>query len=214
MNQAKKWRWIERGGILSLFLSVISLAVLITINFRPLYRFDIDYLNILDYTTVTKETLMENFGILMSYLNNPFQSVLAMPDFPSSASGTQHFYEVKLLFLLDYGVFFITLIPSVLFLRYLWKNKRKWLLIRPFQVGMIVPVVFGFIMALGFDRFFVTFHEVFFNNDDWLFDPVTDPIINVLPESFFMHSFILFFILIEGLFFLFYFLGKRELKKT
>ncbi|KAF1298313.1 hypothetical protein BAU15_13620 [Enterococcus sp. JM4C] len=214
MNQLKKWRWLERGGLLSLFLTSISFAVLVTINFRPLYRFDVDYLKILDYTEVSKDVLMKNFGQLMSYLNNPFQSVLAMADFPSSASGAQHFYEVKLLFLLDYGVFFITLIPTILFLRSLFKNQRKWLLIRPFQIGMLIPVLFGFLMALGFDRFFVTFHEVFFNNDDWLFDPATDPIINVLPEEFFMHSFILFFLLIELIFLGFYLLGKRELKKA
>ncbi|MGM0123472.1 integral membrane protein [Enterococcus sp. AZ194] len=214
MNQAKKWRYIERGGILSLFLTSISFAVFVAINFRPLYRFDVDYLKILDYTTVTKEVLMKNFGVLMNYLNNPFQTVLAMPDFPSSASGAEHFYEVKLLFLLDYAVLLITIIPSILFLRYLWKNKRGWLLIRPFQIGMLIPVIFGFLMALGFDRFFVTFHQVFFNNDDWLFDPATDPIINVLPEEFFMHCFILFFVLIELIFFVYYLLGKRQLKKA
>ncbi len=108
-----------------------------------------------------------------------------MPDFPVSASGAHHFYEVKILFLVDYAVFFITLIPSILFIKYLQKNDRLWRLIRPFQIGMLLPVVFGFFMMIGFDRFFILFHETFFNNDDWLFDPVTDPIINVLPEEFF-----------------------------
>ena len=67
-------------------------------------------------------------------------------------------------------------------------------------------------MMMGFDRFFILFHETFFNNDDWLFNPATDPIINVLPEQFFMHSFILFFILIELFFAFFVILGKRELR--
>ena len=33
---------------------------------------------------------------------------------------------------------------------------------------------------------------IIFNNDAWLFNPLTDPIINALPEAYFMHCFILF----------------------
>lgn len=209
-----RWRWLEYAGLFSLFLTLISLAVGVTINFRPLYVFDIGHLHIFDYTSLDQETLLKNFDHLMNYLNNPFQTVLSLPDFPVSASGAHHFYEVKILFLVDYAVFFITLIPSILFIRYLQKNDRLWRLIRPFQIGMLLPVIFGFFMMIGFDRFFILFHETFFNNDDWLFDPVTDPIINVLPEEFFMHSFILFFVVLEVFFAIFLFLGKNSLKQT
>jgi integral membrane protein (TIGR01906 family) len=108
----------------------------------------------------------------------------------------------------------VTLLPSIWFVNRLRQNQQQWRLIRPFQWGMILPLIFGFLMAVGFDRFFVTFHEIFFSNDDWLFNPATDPIINVLPETFFMHCFILFFVLIEVFFFAFYWWGKRGLKKT
>lgn len=209
----KRWIWGEYAGIISLFLLLISLAIAITINFRPLYVFDIDHLNILRYTTLDQDTLLKNFDHLMGYLNNPFEKGLRLPDFPVSASGAHHFFEVKRLFLIDYLVLAVTLIPSIYFLVYLKKNKRFWRLIRPFQIGMFVPIVLGFFMAIGFDRFFILFHETIFNNEDWLFNPATDPIINVLPEQFFMHSFILFFALIELFFALFIFIGKRELKK-
>src|SRR5699024_11703113 len=105
-------------------------------------------------------------------------------------------------------------IPIIYFLFYLKRHKRFWRLVQPFKIGMLVPIVFGFFMLVGFDRFFILFHETFFNNDDWLFDPTTDPIINVLPEQFFMHSFILFFILIELFFAFFVIIGKRELKRS
>nr|WP_206215451.1 MULTISPECIES: TIGR01906 family membrane protein [unclassified Enterococcus] len=210
----KTWQWLEYAGFLSLFLTLISLAIGITINFRPLYVFDIGHLGILDYTDLDQKTLLENFSQLMGYLNNPFQTVLSLPDFPVSASGAHHFYEVKILFLVNYAVFILTVLPSILFIRHLWKNNRFWRLIRPFQWGMLIPVVFGFFMLMGFDRFFILFHETFFNNDDWLFDPVTDPIINVLPEEFFMHSFIFFFVIIELFFAFFLFLGKKGFKKT
>ena len=65
----------------------------VTINFRPLYVFDIGHLHILDYTSLDQETLLKNFDHLMNYLNNPFQTVLSLPDFPVSASGAHHFMK-------------------------------------------------------------------------------------------------------------------------
>lgn len=208
-----KSKWLERLGFLSLFLTLITLAITITINFQPLYRWDVDYLNILDYTHLSKEELLNNYQLLIRFLNNPWNTTLALPDFPMSEAGTGHFYDVKNLFLLNYGILIVTMIPSGYFLAYLSKQHRVWRLIRPMQWGMIVPVFFGTLMFIGFDTFFVKFHELFFNNDDWLFNPATDPIINVLPEQFFMHCFILFFLLIEVFFFIFFWSGKRTLNK-
>ncbi|MGX7244227.1 TIGR01906 family membrane protein [Enterococcus quebecensis] len=212
-TKERSWIWFERAGILCLILTIISLAITITINFRLLYVIDIDSLKILDYMSMDKSTLLKNFDQLMAYLNNPFNHTLKLSDFPVSESGAFHFYEVKRLFLLCYGVLALTIIPSGIFIFRLIKTKRIWRLIRPFQWGMIIPVFFGVLMAIGFDQFFVAFHGLFFNNDDWLFDPVTDPIINVLPEEFFMHCFILFFVLLELFFFIGIVAGKRELKK-
>ncbi|MEI5991932.1 integral membrane protein [Enterococcus termitis] len=213
VEKEKSWIWFERLGIVCVILTIVSLSITLTINFRPLYIVDIDTLNILEYVSLDKPTLLKNYGQLMSYLNNPLNHTLQLSDFPVSKSGAFHFYEVKRLFLLCYGILIVTVIPSGIFLFRLAKRKRVWRLIRPFQWGMILPVIFGAVMAIGFDQFFVAFHGVFFNNDDWLFDPATDPIINVLPEEFFMHSFILFFVFLELFFFVGILLGKRELKK-
>ncbi|MGX7197005.1 TIGR01906 family membrane protein [Enterococcus olivae] len=209
-----KGQWLERLGMLSLFLTIISLAIAVTINFRPLYAWDIDFLGILNYTSLSKEELLKNYELLLGFLNNPWNQTLALPDFPMSEAGAGHFYDVKKLFLLNYSILAVTVIPSGLFLYYCQKNQRFWRLIRPAQWAMAVPVLFGGLMVIGFDTFFVKFHELFFNNDDWLFNPVTDPIINVLPEQFFMHCFIFFFVLIEGLFLLMLLRGKRKLKRS
>ena len=53
---------------------------------------------------------------------------------------------------------------------------------------------------LGFDEFFTLFHEALFPGDSsWLFNPILDPIINVLPEEYFLQCFVIFFIIYEGL---------------
>ena len=57
------------------------------------------------------------------------------------------------------------------------------------SVGMFCLCFLAF-MLIGFDQFFIAFHGLFFNNDAWLFNPLTDPIINALPEAYF--CFILF----------------------
>ena len=208
----KKSRIIEFFGFVSLFLTSISLVITATINFVPLFRWTISRFDLETISGLTKETLLENYHLSLDFLNKPWVTELKLPDFPMSEAGLGHFYDVKDLFLLNYGVLIVTLIPSIYFIYYLWNRQKMWRLVRPFQWGMIVPVGFVFVMAVGFNTFFVLFHQLFFSNDDWIFNPATDPIINVLPEQFFMYCFILFFILIELIFFLFVFMGRRSLK--
>ncbi|MGM0214993.1 TIGR01906 family membrane protein [Enterococcus sp. AZ109] len=209
----RKQLWLERAGLVCWIFTLLTLAITLTINAPWLYRWDIQQLDLLNYTTLSEKELLANFGQLMHYLNTPWVSELQMADFPVSASGALHFYEVKRLFLLNYSVLLVSLIPSVLYLRHLVKQKRLWTLIQPFQIAVVVPLVVAVVMAMGFDRFFVAFHGVFFNNDAWIFNPATDPIINVLPEEFFLHCFILFFVLLEVFFILQVLIGKRALKK-
>lgn len=213
MGILMKLKTIHFFGILSIFLFIISVGIALTINMFPLYWFDIDYLGIAEYVGVPKEILVENYTALMRYLNLPWVTTLNMPDFPSSANGLLHFHEVKRLFLLDYAVLIGSGIGSFFFIRYLKIKKLIWILIRPFQIALVAPVVVLFFVAVSFDRLFVLFHEVFFNNDAWIFNPATDPIIEALPQEFFMHCFILAFVLIEVQFLLGYLLTRRELKK-
>ena len=48
--------------------------------------------------------------------------------------------------------------------------------------GILVTII-----ALNFDRAFVIFHEIFFDNDLWLLDPRTDLMINIMPQQFFIN---------------------------
>lgn len=208
-----KYRWLERVGLLCLIVTLLTLAITLTINARWLYQFDIGHLDLLDYTTLSAKELMHNFDQLMRYLNLPWVETLKMTDFPVSSSGALHFYEVKKLFLLNYGILLVTIVPSFFYLRHLNKQQRLWTLIQPFRIAVVVPIVIAFLMAVNFDRFFIMFHGVFFNNDAWIFNPATDPIINVLPETFFLHCFILFFVLLEIFYLLPIYFGKRALKK-
>lgn len=208
-----KTKGLERLGLVCLLLTLLTLAITLTINARWLYQLDIRHLGLLDYTTLSEKELLHNFDQLMRYLNLPWVETLKMTDFPVSANGALHFYEVKRLFLVNYGVLLVTVIPSIVYVRHLNKQQRLWTMIQPFRIAVVVPIVIAFLMAVNFDRFFVLFHGVFFNNDAWIFNPATDPIINVLPETFFLHCFILFFVLLEIFYLLPIYFGKKTLKK-
>ena len=199
-------------GYLSIFLFILAFGIAFIINFTPLYSFEISYLNIEKMVGLPKSILVENYKILINYLNVPWIKELSMPNFPSSENGLFHFYEVKKLFQLDYIVLLISGIITFFFIQ----SKRKgkvWEMIMPLKMMAVLPIIGLFFISINFNKLFVTFHEVFFNNDAWIFDARTDPIILALPEEFFMHCFIAVFLILEIGLWLLYFWAKRKTVK-
>lgn len=192
-------------------LWIIALSVTLTIFLAiPLFFGEIFWYQLTDLVQMTAGKIWHNFLILMNYLINPLETKLSMPDFPSSASGLHHFAEVKNLFML---VFFLTIILIPFNIRFI-KENLSIVFHNALRVVMLFPLAIGVIAWLiGFDRFFVAFHEVLFRDNSWLFDPATDPIISVLPEQFFMHSFLIFLLIYELIFFVIYRRGTLLLKK-
>lgn len=184
----------------STWLWLLSLAVLVAIYGAWLiYPLEIDWLKLSLQVTITKDELLKNFNILMTYLTNPLSHTLAMPDFPSSASGLKHFGDVKYLFHLAQAVFTLLAYPSWRFLKNSRAKKSLFLHQRAFTLAAILPIVIAVAgLLIGFDQFFTLFHEALFPGDSsWLFNPATDPVIWVLPEEYFMHCFIIFFVAYE-----------------
>lgn len=205
----------KRDIILSLILTlfVISAAVCLTVFFKQLYYFDIDYLDIVSFSGYSKEVIKKNYDILIQYQSLFFQGVLDMPDFPMSITGRIHFEEVKRIFEFIQVVCGITGVVSVIMIYQNIKQKeyRFLRLTSFFTVG--IPSVIGFLAALDFNKAFIIFHKIAFNNDYWLFDYTTDPIIKVLPETFFMHCFIMIVLLVIVASLLLHFLYKRKMKE-
>lgn len=195
----KKYKVRDIFGIMSIFLTIITLVIALTILFIPLYQLTLIIHDIPEQVGMSFETIMDNYYILLEYLHSPFVSELNFPDFPSSVSGLFHFYEVKRLFYLNYGVLFVSGIGTIFYLRKLFKNNRLYILVRPFQIAKWAPPILLVLLAISFDMMFVIFHQLLFNNDAWIFNPQTDPIITVLPQQFFMYCFIFAFILLQGI---------------
>ncbi|MCM0650763.1 TIGR01906 family membrane protein [Clostridium swellfunianum] len=181
---------------LTVSLFLISLAVKLTLSFKQLYYFDVDHLNIAKDYGMKKEIIIKNYNILIDYLQNKNIVKLNMPDFPMSREGEIHFVEVKNIFMkfsnLMYLMGIISLIGAFIKLK-----TKDYLFLKFSSLGMLlIPIVLAIPFAINFDRSFTAFHKIFFNNDYWEFDPVTDPIINVLPQQLFFHNAILILLLL------------------
>ncbi|MBF7093849.1 TIGR01906 family membrane protein [Streptococcus sp. HF-1907] len=197
------------------WLWLLSLAIVATIYFAWVsYPLEISWQGLEKVVFLEAKTISYNFNILMTYLTNPFSHVLDMPSFPSSKAGLAHFADVKLLFHLAQAVFLVLAWPSCHFLRKHLKQKSLFLFKDFFLGTSLLPIVIA-IMAflIGFDNFFTVFHNILFpGKSNWLFDPLQDSVIWILPETFFLHCFILFFILYEVAMLTCYWLGRKQLQ--
>lgn len=105
-----------------------------------------------------------------------------------SEEGKIHFQDVKRIFSgLQYAcIISFIIIPAGL----LWKREKKdfRFLKRASVSAAVLPLLLGVLVwAAGWDKSFVTFHELAFSNDYWIFDEAFDPVITILPDAFFLH---------------------------
>ncbi len=103
-----------------------------------------------------------------------------------------HMEEVQRLFLgglkIRVGAGMV-LFASVLVMLFLNRRTCLRVLCRSYQAVLgVLTVLFaglGVWVALDFNSVFVKFHEIFFDNDLWIFDPAEDYMIRMLPEGLF-----------------------------
>lgn len=102
-----------------------------------------------------------------------------------------HMWEVQKLFLgglkLRRGAAIVLSISLIVL--FLMKEKRLKTLCRSYQIvlGVLTALLvgLGIWMAVDFNAVFTLFHEIFFDNDLWIFDPTKDYMIRMLPEGLF-----------------------------
>ena len=84
---------------------------------------------------------------------------------------------------------FAVLAAALVFLAAACRKEMWRTLARSFQVvlGILAALILflGIAMARNFNAVFTKFHEIFFDNDLWIFDPAEDYMIRMLPEGLF-----------------------------
>ncbi len=172
---------------MALTLCILSAAVVFTLNFRPLYYMDIHHFSLPENTGYPEEEIRENYDALIDYNSVFYRGELEFPTLTMSEEGRIHFVEVKRIFVFIQAILLpLSLIGSILGIFSLKKQKPVYLKLTS-VLTLALPALLGALIALNWDRFFVLFHKLFFNNDYWIFDAATDPIILLLPDGFFMH---------------------------
>ena len=179
----------RRGSVIAAIcftLFLFTFAVVLVLNCRWLYYLDITLLKLDQVSGMSTADIRANYDALIDYNQVWFRGPLRFPTLPMSTGGEIHFREVKRIF--D-GIQIVCLVTGVASLILWFPQRRRWdrrCLITAGILSIGIPVILGALVAAGWERFFVTFHQLVFRNDYWLFDPATDPVITILPDTFFL----------------------------
>lgn len=185
MTMKKLSTWLTNGAIGILFLIFfISVGLAVAIYFRPFYYMGMDRISA--ETGYSVDIIKENYDALIDWCSPFSTGELDFPTLPESNSGVSHFVEVKVIFNLFFALLFVTplFLAGLIYLQHK-RGSTSWMLSSPIIV-CVLPLLIGLACAIDFNRIFVLFHQIVFNNDDWLFSPKEDPIILFLPERFFL----------------------------
>lgn len=178
-------------------LVLLTFSIAVPILCRPFYYAHIEPLELRQRTGLTEDEIKTAYNEMLDYC-------LGAEEFSTgvlrwSESGKSHFTDVRVLFLLDLRVLGISAaVLAVLLIAARLTGRRSGPILGrgpAFWAGTGLGGLFLIIggwAALDFERAFVVFHTLFFpGKDNWLFDPDTDQIINILPQEFFRNCAIL-----------------------
>lgn len=178
-----------------IMIFIITGSVTLTLNFRTLYYHDISALKIEQTSGFSKKIIKENYDSLINY-NSIFHPKPLKLSLPMSKEGRIHFEEVKHIFAMVQICCLLSFLGLLSF-GYQEIRRKNFLFLKDTAILTIVfPILCAAAIALNWENAFVTFHEIAFRNDYWIFDETTDPIIKILPDEFFLHCAIMIILLI------------------
>ena len=191
---------IERRYVFAIALAIALIIILSNLLFmfynRGFYYSEYKKLSLYEETNeTTARYATEN---MLDYLTG---NTAVLNDFFSEKE-KQHLSDVKnLIFVLKIKIAALFVILGCLcFFFYKHQKKRKFSNLgnvikkNLFSIlivqGLIMAflLVFAFLLRDSFDSLFITFHQMFFANNNWLLDPNVDKLILLLPKAFFVHA--------------------------
>jgi integral membrane protein (TIGR01906 family) len=133
-----------------------------------------------------------------------------------------HMEDVRVLFLLSYGVLFLLAAAIVFRVVLLHKENNLAEFYKEAKASFISSLVITSLVAVifvtNFQKFWIVFHEVFFFNDLYILNPETDILIQMMPLQFFLkistRIAVSFLITHAGLLIITWFGVKRDDKKN
>jgi len=197
---------LARVAMAALFVLVIPIFLITSnvrwvINAPFLYTYGFDRYDIPDRTGIERGELLKAGRQLRDYLNNGEEFVdvrVSVGGVTRSIYGEREVLHMRDVKGLVQGVYWIHAATAafigLFIVAGLVHARRKFLphLARYAAVGGILAVVLVALVALaslaGFDRLFLTFHQLSFSNDLWQLDPTKDYLLMMFPEGFFFDA--------------------------
>ncbi len=179
-----------------LLLTSFQVAIYCDSQYR-FYEREYKKYQVADSLNMTMDNIMDVTDQMMAYLigNKAELSVITDVDGETQDFFNEqdrfHMGEVKNLFLGGLKIRNIMLVAVLLILILLAARKADLIKLLPrayfvtLGITGVITVVLGGLFASDFDKYFRIFHEIFFDNDQWMFDPATDYMIRMLPEGLF-----------------------------
>ena len=198
-NTVIKLQWL--AGVILAF-AVIA-AVLIT-SFEiamyadfSVYQKEYEKYDVLSELDMTMDDVMYVTHEMMAYLRGGRDTLSVM----TTVEGKEqdffneqdrfHMGEVRDLFIGGLNIRMGSCIAAVLCLVFLLATRAdiRKVIPRSYQAALGVSAaaaaIIGIAAVIDFNTVFVQFHHIFFDNDQWIFDPATDYMIRMLPEGLF-----------------------------
>lgn len=144
---------------------------------------------------LTRRMVLTDYYKIVGYLCGFGQSKLRFNYLPMSRQASQHFADVQGLI---HGGEIVTIISLLIFwglFRVQKKRYRLWQLISLYKQLIVLIGVIAVLIVISFQDSFLWFHEHVFDNENWVFNVKTDPIILLLNQSFFTRYFVGWFFL-------------------
>lgn len=198
--------------LMMIILFSITMSTFLVINANFIYGIVIKYLDLNDKYHVSLNVLLHNLKVMTDFIQDPFINGMNLTPYHLSKGAYEHFTDVRKLVMLDY----LILALSTLYLIITWYKKiiqrELWKLTDYLKRTMIILWLLMLICLIDFNDIFIYLHEMIFPNHNWVFSPKKDPIINVLPDQYFLCCFAVWFGLVFLLLIGFYGYGKLQIK--
>lgn len=190
--------WVPNAlFIVAVPLFLVTASVAWAFNSGSVYERGFDKYQISSYTGITRADLVQVAADIRHYFNSGEEPLAVRTrifgeerDLFNSREAT-HMRDVKRLI---WGVYIIAVLSTVYLLatagwglaryrrRFAETLARRCLWGGGVTLALLLAV--GLFALVGFDRLFLTFHQISFANDLWQLDPRTDYLVALFPQNF------------------------------
>jgi integral membrane protein (TIGR01906 family) len=167
-----------------------------------LYSYGFDRYEIEDYTGIDRGELISAAKQIRNYFNNDEEwiviEVIKQGEYIPNLFNAREIFHMKDVKNLIRGVYFVQYASVIIigicfilgfigFTRNTMRTSLKRISYASLAT-LLMTLLIGVLSIVGFDRLFIYFHLISFNNDLWILDPRRDYLIAMFPQSFFLDA--------------------------